>query len=155
MFKAGPRNSTKKDRKMEKPKSDLVLKLYLTEEQKNWVERLSIDEQEPMSKCIANLIDARRDQRAREQKLDQILEDLHALQREQKLVFSSTIPQLEIILAYVKEIFRESSANLYRLNAVIDEFPEAEKVRSQVNEHVRQQESVMRAKVLRIQEANA
>jgi len=152
MFKAGLRNSTKTVRKIEKQKSDLVLKLYLTEEQKKWVEQLSIDEQEPMSKCIANLIDAHRDRDARDQKLDQIIEDLHELQRNQKLVFSSTMPQLEIILAYVKEVFRESSANLYRLNAMIDEFPEPEKTRTEVNDFVRKQEAILRSRTLKIHE---
>ena len=154
MFNAGPRSSMKNDQKNLKSKSDLVLKLYLTEEQKNWVERLSHDEQQPMSKCIANLIDAHRDQKRREQKLDQILEDLENLQRSQKLSLSNSTSQLEIILAYVKEIFRESSANLYRLNAVIDEFAESEKVRFEVNEYVRKQESAMRTKALQIQEAH-
>lgn len=154
MFNAGPRNLIKNDQKHLKSKSDLVLKLYLTEEQKNWVQRLSYDEQVPMSKCIAKLIDAHRDQKRREQKLDKILEDLQNLERNQKSFFGNFNPQLEIILAYVKEIFRESSANLYRLNAVIDEFSEPEKVRAEVNEYVRKQESVMRAKALQIQEAN-
>jgi hypothetical protein len=154
MFNAGPKNSIKNDRKNLKSKSDLVLKLYLTEDQKNWVERLSKDEQEPMSKCIANLIDAHRDEKRRDQKLDLILEDLQNLQRNQKSLLSNSAPQLEIILAYVKEIFRESSANLYRLNAVIDEFSESEKVRSEVNEYVRKQEATMRTKAIQIQEAN-
>lgn len=154
MLNSGPRNQTKNHPKNPKSKSDLVLKLYLTEEQKNWVERLSHDEQEPMSKCIANLIDAQRDQRPRDFKLDQIVEELQNLSVYQRQFSSNLTPQLEIILAYVKEIFRESAANLYRLNSIIDEFKDSENVRTNVNDYVRKQESQMRTKAIQIQEAN-
>jgi hypothetical protein len=154
MFNSGPQNSMKIESKNLKSKSDLVLKLYLTEEQKSWVERLANDEQEPMSKCIAKLIDAYRDQRGRDQKLDKMQTELEDLKTNQKLLLSNSTSQLEIILAYVKEIFRESSANLYRLNSMIDEFKDSESVRADVNEYVRKQESAMRLRAIQIQEAN-
>ncbi len=52
----------------------------------------------------------------------------------------------------MKEIFRESSANLYRLNAIVDEFEDPETVLAQVNEFVRKQESMMRLKVIKLHE---
>ncbi len=155
MFNAGPNSAIKNGRINLKSKSDLVLKLYLTEEQKNWVERLSHEEQVPMSKCIVNLIDAHRDQKRHEQKLDQILEDLQNVQSNQKLLLSNSSSQLEIILTYLKEVFRESAANLYRLNAMVDEFADSEKIRAEVNTFVRQQESMMRSKALQIHEQNS
>jgi hypothetical protein len=72
----------------------------------------------------------------------------------QRLEASKSDTDLKIVLSYVKEIFRESAANLYRLNAVIDEFPESEKIRAEVNDHVRKQESLMRSKAIQIQEAH-
>lgn len=42
----------------------------------------------------------------------------------------------------------ENTRNLYRLNAIIDELVEPETVRSEVNEFVRRQESMMRLKVI-------
>jgi hypothetical protein len=150
MFDSGLRDSTKNS----KSKSDFVLKLYLTKEQKKWVEHLSQLKQEPMSKCIANLIEAQRNGKNWEQKLGHILENLENLKVNQSKEHSSSASQLKIILSYLKEIFRESSANLYRINSIIDEFTDSETVRADVNEYVLKQESAMHTKALQIQEQN-
>lgn len=130
------------------------LHLAFTKEQMEWLERESNRSERTKSKIVQELVEQERKNESQNcllkdmtQKTDQML----ALQRAH---FANTDSQTQIVLAYVKELFRESSASLYRLNAIIDEFSEPEKVRADVNEFVRKQESNMRAKALQIQQDN-
>ena len=134
--------------------SNFPLKLSLTEEQMKWVERISLRRESSKAKVVQDIIDASMKTEVLEQKLETMIKKNSEIENYLRVSVAQTYPQLEIILAYVKEIFRESSANLYRLNAVIDGFDAPEKVRAEVNEYVHKQESAMRTKALQIQEAN-
>lgn len=134
--------------------SNFPLKLSLTEEQMKWVERISLRRESSKAKVVQDFIEASMKTEVLEQKIETMIKKNTEIENYLRVSAAQTYPQLEIILAYVKEMFRESSANLYRLNAVIDEFAEPEKVRFEVNEYVRKQESAMRTKALQIQEAN-
>lgn len=131
-----------------------TLHLGLTKSQMDWISRASEDIKKSKSRFVQDIIDASMKSEVLEQKIETMIKKTSDLENYLRASVAQNSPQLEIILAYVKEIFRESSANLYRLNAVIDEFSESEKVRSEVNEYVRKQESTMRAKSIQIQEAN-
>lgn len=139
--------------KVSKVKNDSVLKIYLNAEQKSWVEALSRTHEVPMSKCIVNLIESLRNHRSQDEKLDAIYAKIENSALTQHAQFTISAPQNEILLAYIKEIFRESAANLFRINAIVAEFPEHEKVRAEVNNYVREQENTMRSKCAQIHEA--
>lgn len=106
------------------------------------------------SKFVQDVIEASMKTEVLEQKIETMIKKNTEIENYLRVSVAQTYPQLEIILAYVKEIFRESSANLYRLNAVIDGFDSPDKVRAEVNDYVHKQESAMRTKALQIQEAN-
>jgi transcriptional regulator NrdR family protein len=131
-----------------------TLHLGLTKSQMDWISRASEDTKKSKSRFVQDIIDASMKSEVLEQKIETMIKKTSDLENYLRVSVAQISPQLEIILAYVKEIFRESSANLYRLNAVIDEFSESEKVRSEVNEYVRKQEATMRAKSIQIQETN-
>ena len=130
------------------------LHLALTEEQQNWIILESERTKKTKSKVVQDLIDAAKKGESHNEILREVPSKLDQLKAQQHANSSEMNVQLEIILAYVKEIFRESSANLYRLNAIVDEFEEPETVRSEVNEFVCKQESMMRLKVIKIHEDN-
>lgn len=132
-----------------------TLHLGLTKSQMEWIEKTSQDSKRSKSKLIQDLITAHQKTESLEEKLSVVIQKNTQLETHLHALGEQVQTQLEILLTYVKEIFRESAANLYRLNAVIDEFAEPEKVRFEVNEFVRQQESILRAKALNLQEAKA
>lgn len=132
--------------------ANYTLHLGLTKEQMEWISRNADEAQKSKSKFVQDIIEASKKNERLEQKLESMITKISEMERLSQSMFAQTSPQLEIILAYVKEIFRESSANLYRLNAMVDEFAEPETVRSEVNEFVRKQESMMRLKVLKAHE---
>ena len=134
--------------------ANFPLHISLTETQMDWITRASYDSKKTKSKFVQDVIEASMKNEVLEQKLEAMIKKKTEIENYLRVSVAQTYPQLEIILAYVKEIFRESSANLYRLNAVIDGFDAPEKVRAEVNEYVHKQESAMRTKALQIQEAN-
>lgn len=134
--------------------ANFPLHISLTEAQMDWIAKASECTKKTKSKFVQDVIEASMKTEVLEQKLETMIKKNAEIENYLRVSVAQTYPQLEIILAYLKEIFRESSANLYRLNAVIDEFAEPEKVRFEVNEYVRKQESAMRTKALQIQEAN-
>ena len=134
--------------------ANYTLHLGLTKTQMDWITRASGDTRKTKSKFVQDIIDASMKTEVLEQKIETMIKKNSEIENYLRVSVAQTYPQLEIILAYVKEIFRESSANLYRLNAVIDGFDAPEKVRAEVNEYVHKQESAMRTKALQIQEAN-
>ena len=129
-----------------------TIHLAVTKSQMQWIERTADEKGRSKSKVVQDIIDASMKNETLSQKLDVVLEKNINLEEIMSSLFSSNAYQLEVILAYVKEVFRESSANLYRLNAMIDEFPDPDKTRSEVNEFVRKQESILRSRTLKMNE---
>lgn len=127
-----------------------TLHLGLTKVQMEWIERTAEEKGRSKSKVVQDIVDASMKSETLSQKLDLVLEKNAEFEKMVSSLVSINTHQIEIILAYVKEVFRESSANLYRLNAMIDEFPEPEKTRSEVNEFVRKQEAILRSRTLKI-----
>lgn len=127
-----------------------TLHLGLTKVQMEWIERTAEEKGRSKSKVVQDIVDASMKSETISQKLDLVLEKNAEFEKMVSSLVSINTHQIEIILAYVKEVFRESSANLYRLNAMIDEFPEPEKTRSDVNEFVRKQEAILRSRTLKI-----
>ena len=130
------------------------LHLALTEEQQNWIILESERTKKTKSKVVQDLVDAAKKNESYNEILLEVPLKFSQLENFQRVIASQMETQLEIVLAYVKEIFRESSANLYRLNAIVDEFEDPETVRAEVNEFVRKQESMMRLKVIKVHEVN-
>ena len=130
----------------------LPLHLALTEEQNNWIILESERTKKTKSKIVQDLIDAAKKNESYNEILLEVPLKFSQLENFQRAIASQMETQLEIVLAYVKEIFRESSANLYRLNAIVDEFEDPETVRAEVNEFVRKQEAMMRLKVIKVHE---
>ena len=119
-----------------------------------WIERTAEEKGRSKSKVVQDIIDASMKSETLSQKLDLVLEKNADFEKMMSSLVSINTHQLEVVLAYVKEVFRESSANLYRLNAMIDEFPEPEKTRSEVNDFVRKQEAILRSRTLKINEGH-
>lgn len=133
--------------------ASFAIHLALTEEQMAWLHAECVRTQKTKSKIIQEILEAHRSGSSlmdMHQQLSAKLDEMAARQRQDT---SKTSTDLQILSSYVKEIFRESAANLYRLNAVIDEFKDSDRVRDEVNDYVRKQESVMRTKAIQIQEA--
>jgi hypothetical protein len=130
------------------------LHLAFTKEQMEWLERESKRSDRTKSKIVQELVEAQRSGQSHHAVLKELDQKTDKMLELQRASFANSDTQTQIILAFVKEIFRESSANLYRLNEVIDGFTDPEKVRFEVNEYVRKQESAMRTKALQIQEAH-
>lgn len=128
------------------------LHLSLTKSQMEWLTKRSEDTNKSKSKFVQELIEASQKNELLLQKVDLLTQKTSDLDGNLRSAMTHISPQLEIILAYVTEIFRESSANLFRINAMVDEFEEPEKVRREVNEFVRKQESAMRSKSIQIKE---
>jgi hypothetical protein len=131
-----------------------TLHLGLTKVQMEWIERTAEEKGRSKSKVVQDIVDASMKSETLSQKLDLVLEKNADFEKMVSSLVSINTHQLEVVLAYVKEVFRESSANLYRLNAMIDEFPEPEKTRSEVNEFVRKQEEILRSRTLKINEGH-
>jgi hypothetical protein len=131
-----------------------TLHLGLTKVQMEWIERTAEEKGRSKSKVVQDIVDASMKSETLSQKLDLVLEKNADFEKMVSSLVSINTHQLEVFLAYVKEVFRESSANLYRLNAMIDEFPEPEKTRSEVNEFVRKQEEILRSRTLKINEGH-
>jgi len=131
-----------------------TLHLGLTKAQMEWIERTAEEKGRSKSKVVQDIIDASMKSETLSQKLDLVLEKNAEFEKMMSSLVSINTHQLEVVLAYVKEVFRESSANLYRLNAMIDEFPEPEKTRSEVNDFVRKQEAILRSRTLKINEGH-
>ena len=129
-----------------------TIHLAVTKSQMQWIERTADEKGRSKSKVVQDIIDASMKKETLSQKLVVVLKKNINLEGMMNSLFSSNAYQLEVILAYVKEVFRESSANLYRLNAMIDEFPDSDKTRSEVNEFVRKQESILRSRTLKMNE---
>ena len=135
--------------------ANYTLHLGLTKEQMEWISRKADEARKSKSKFVQDIIETSKKNEILEQKLESVITKISETEHLVRSAFVQTSPQLEIILAYVKEIFRESSANLYRLNAIVDEFAEPDSVRAEVNEFVRKQESMMRLQALKIHEVNS
>jgi hypothetical protein len=132
--------------------ANFPLHLALTKEQIEWLEVKSEDTGKSKSKLVQEMIELERKGESHHRMLTDLSAKLEQIKALEENFFANAFMQNDIVLAYVKEIFRESSASLYRLNAIVDEFPEPEKVRAEVNDFVRKQESKMREKVLQIHE---
>lgn len=131
------------------------LHLAFSKEQMEWLESESERYRRTKSKIVQDLVEAERKGESHHAMLRELSEKMDQLRAKEQLNFANSFIKIESILAYVKEIFRESSANLYRLNAVIDEFQDPEKVRASVNEFVRKQESEMRFRIHQILQDNS
>ncbi|MEN9826545.1 MAG: hypothetical protein RI953_2290 [Pseudomonadota bacterium] len=131
-----------------------TLHLGLTKVQMEWIERTAEEKGRSKSKVVQDIVDASMKSETLSQKLDLVLEKNADFEKMMSSLVSINTHQLEVVLAYVKEVFRESSANLYRLNAMIDEFPEPEKTRTEVNDFVRKQEAILRSRTLKINEGH-
>lgn len=134
--------------------ANFPLHLALTKEQIEWLEVKSEETGKSKSKLVQDMIEVERRGTSFDTLLTNVSAKLDQMKTLEQNFFANSLTQNEVILAYVKEIFRESSANLYRINSIIDEFAEPEKVRAEVNDYVRKQESLMRSKVIQIQENN-
>ena len=134
--------------------ANFPLHLALTKDQSEWLEAKSEDTGKSKSKLIQEMIEVERKGNSLPVLLTDLSLKLDNMRSTEQNFFANSFVQNEIIFAYVKELFRESSASLYRLNAIIDGFTEPEKVRAEVNEFVRKQESMMRTKAIEIQELN-
>jgi hypothetical protein len=132
--------------------ANFPLHLALTKEQIEWLEVKSEDTGKSKSKLVQEMIEVERKGESQHSLLTELSAKLDQMKALEQNFFTNALTQNDILLAYVKEIFRESSASLYRLNAIVDEFQEPEKVRAEVNEFVRKQESMMRSKVMQIHE---
>lgn len=115
-------------------------KIYLSEDQKRWIETRAQQQGTTLSKFIVALIEERMEEKSTEVLLRKVLESLSKVEGQQANLGAQVVPHLDATLTYVKEIFRESSANLYRMNAVIDEMPNALSLRQRLNEFVRDRE---------------
>jgi hypothetical protein len=114
--------------------------LSLTQEQSDWLEREFQRTGNLRSKIVQDLIDAARRGKTsaiRVEDLELQTSKVTSLQRE----FHETVrTQLEVHSAYLKEMFRESAANLYRLEAIVEDMDDSISVRMKMNEHVRRKE---------------
>ena len=115
-------------------------KIYLSDEQKRWVETRAQQEGTTLSRFIVALIEDRMEEKSTQLLLRKVLESLSKVEGQQASLGAQIVPHLDATLTYVKEIFRESSANLYRMNAVIDEMPNGLSLRQRLNEFVRDRE---------------
>jgi hypothetical protein len=116
------------------------IKVYLTSDQMRWVEARAKSEKSTLSKTLVSLVEEYMEEKSTELLLRKVLESLSRLEGQQAILRAQVVPQLDASLTYVKEIFRESSANLYRMNAVIDEMPNGLSLRQRLNEFVRDRE---------------
>lgn len=124
--------------------------LALTKEQNDWLETEFLRTGNLRSKIVQDLIDARRQGPATDGHAPKILDALSRMEAQQQRMAKETAVALSQVLLLVKEIFRESSANLYRLNAIIDDMPDPIHVRQRVNEFVRGQEREIQERLARV-----
>jgi septal ring factor EnvC (AmiA/AmiB activator) len=127
--------------------STTPLKIYLTDEQKHWIETKAEEKNTTLSKFLVSLLEAEMDGTTTERELKKLDERLARIESHQKNSFEDVIGSQVACLAYVKELFRESAANLYRLNAVIEDMPDALSVRQSLNRFVREKEKELQEKV--------
>jgi len=123
------------------------LRLALTKEQDEWLKKRSLALGESQGEIVSSLLDAEiggENMSARLAELARLLAESEPRSRRMEVALTNTH---EVMLAYVKELFRESSANLYRLNAAIDNMPDSILVRQKVNEYVRGREREMGEKL--------
>lgn len=116
------------------------LKIYLSDDHKRWVEARAKEEKTTLSRFLVSLIEEQMEEKSTEFLLRKVLTSLSRLEGQQASLKTEVVPNLDASLTYLKEIFRESSANLYRMNAVIDEMPNALTMRQRLNEFVRERE---------------
>lgn len=132
--------------------ANFPLHLALTQEQSDWILEESKRTQKTKSKIVQDLIEDQRLGKSHGVMMNVLSEKIDQMRATQQVHFTNSDSQVEIVLAYIKEVFRESAANLFRINAIIDDFQEPEKMRSEVNNFVREQENYMRTKCAQIRE---
>lgn len=126
------------------------LRLSLTKEQNEWLEGRGDKDGKTDAQVVSSLIDAEmkgENTAARIAELTRLLTESEAQRRrfEELLVSNSTASMI-----ILKEIFRESSANLYRINQIISQFENPAAERQLVNEFVRGQERELEATLSRL-----
>ena len=130
--------------------------LALTQEQTDWLEREFERTGNLRSKIVQDLIDAARKGKTSGVRVEDLELQTSKVTSLQRQFQESMQTQMDVHSAYLKEMFRESAANLYRLEAIVEDMDDPISVRMQMNEHVRNKErellervSMLRAGVTR------
>jgi hypothetical protein len=121
--------------------STTPLKIYLSDEQRRWIEKRSKEKKETLSRCVVSLIEEQMDEKSTDVLLRKITSTLDQVAISHTRKGDEMLALLHRTSVLLKEVFRESSANLYRLNSIIDEMPNSILVRQKVNEFVRGRET--------------
>jgi hypothetical protein len=126
------------------------LRLSLTKEQNEWLEGRGDKDGKTDAQVVSSLIDAEmrgENTAARLAELSRLLTESEARRRRLEEVLVSNTSAAMILL---KELFRESSANLYRINQIVSQFDDPASERQLLNEFVRGKEREMEAALSRL-----
>ena len=83
-----------------------TLNLGLTKVQMEWIERTAEEKGRSKSKVVQDIVDASMKSETLSQKLDLVLEKNADFEKMVSSLVSINTHQLEVVLAYVKEVFR-------------------------------------------------
>lgn len=123
------------------------LRLALTKEQNEWLKQRFFERETSPLEIVLGLLEAE----IRGENITGRLAELVRLGAESEArsrrLEASLAAHQEVITAYLHELFRESRANLYRLESIIADMPDAPSVRRMGNEFVRSHEREMAERV--------
>ncbi len=121
-------------------KATTHVKVYLTSEQRRWIETRAKQEKTTLSRGLVSLIEEHMEEKSTETLLKKVLESISKLEAQQATCRSEVLQNFDESIVYLKEMFRESAANLYRLEAIVEDMDDSISVRMKMNEHVRRKE---------------
>ena len=113
------------------------LRLALTKEQSEWLDKRSRTLGKPSAQIVSELLETEicgENTSGRLAELTRMVGESNARSHRLEKVM---VMQHEVSQSYLKEIFRESSANLYRLEAIVADMDDPVSVRMLMNEYVR------------------
>jgi hypothetical protein len=119
------------------------LRLALTKEQDEWLKQRSLASGKTGAEIVSALLEAEIGQANPTARLAEMVRLLSEAEARSRRLEATLEKQHEVVMLFLKEMYREGSANLYRIESVIDDFPDPILVRQRLNEYVRTRDREM------------
>lgn len=123
------------------------LRLALTKEQDEWLRKRSAASGKTGAEIVSALLEAEIGEANPTARLAEMVRLLAQAEARSQRLEATLEKQHQLMMVYIKDMFRVSSANLYRLNAIIDQMENPTHVRQIVNEFVRGQEREIQERI--------
>ena len=123
------------------------LRLALTQQQREWLTRRSLALGKLPAQIVSGLLDTEIDGENTAGKLAELIRMMGESDARIRRMETAMMGHHDVTKAYLGELFRESCASLYRLEAIVADMDDPVSVRMQMNEHLRKKEREMNERV--------